>query len=280
MNLVIQGKAPTPALLRRLAGLTGARDIGIIDAHAFRFGGLRRDRLADTVAAFCAEAALDWAWVPEGLRLGDFGLFVTDMDSTLIDIECIDEIAGMRGLKDEVAAITDAAMRGDIDFRASLTRRVALLAGLPEQALAKVYAKKLRLNPGAGTLMASLRAAGVRTALVSGGFTYFTDRMQRELGFDYAWANELEIVDGRLTGRVTGDIVDGQAKADRLVSTRDALGLAPEKVLCAGDGANDIPMFRAARFGVAYRPRPALREVAACCLDHVGLEGIARLFTA
>jgi len=184
----------------------------------------------------------------------------------------------MQGVKDEVTAITELAMHGEIDFRTSLERRVSLLSGLHEQALAKVYAKRLRLNPGAETLMASLKAAGVRTALVSGGFDYFTDHMQRELGFDYAWANELEVANGCLTGRVTGSVIDAQAKADHLIATRNALGLAPEQVLCCGDGANDIPMFRAAGFSIAYRPKPALREVADCYLDHVGLEGIVRLF--
>ncbi|MDR2260368.1 MAG: phosphoserine phosphatase SerB [Azoarcus sp.] len=281
MNLVVQGEnpAPGPAMLQRLAELTRARAIENIDARAARIKDAKRDTATErAVAALCADAALDWAWVPPGRRLGDFGLFVTDMDSTLINIECIDEIADMRGLKTKVAAITEAAMRGEIDFRTSLTRRVALLAGLPEQTLAKVHAKRIRLNPGAEALMARLKAAGVRTALVSGGFTYFTGRIQRELGFDYAWANELEIRDGRLTGQVSGAIVDGQAKADRLTATRDALGLAPEDVLCAGDGANDIPMFRAAGFGVAYRAKPALRAEADCCLDHTGLDGIARLF--
>jgi phosphoserine phosphatase len=237
-----------------------------------------RERVAAEIARFCANAALDWAWVPKGWRLGDFGLFVTDMDSTLINIECIDEIADMQGARAEVAAITESAMHGEIDFRTSLERRVSLLAGLHEQALTKVYAKRLRLNPGAEALMASLKAAGVRTALVSGGFAYFTDHMRRELGFDYAWANELETTDGRLTGRIIGPVIDAQAKADCLTATRDALGLAPEQVLCCGDGANAIPMVRAAGFGVAYRPKPALREVADCCLDHVGLDGIARLF--
>jgi len=200
------------------------------------------------------------------------------MDSTLINIECIDEIADMAGLKPQVAAITASAMRGEIDFRTSLTRRVALLQGLPEQALVKVHAKRLRLNPGAEALMARLKAVGMTTALVSGGFTYFTDHLKRELGFDYAWANELEIADGCLTGRVVGAIVDGQAKADHLTATRDALGLAASEVLCCGDGANDVPMFRAAGFAVAYEAKPALREVADCCLDRVGLDGIARLF--
>ncbi|MDR3087574.1 MAG: phosphoserine phosphatase SerB [Azoarcus sp.] len=277
MNLVIQGQSLAPATLRRLSKLTGARETVLIDAHACRLHGVRREEADAPVAAFCATSALDWAWVDER-RLGDFSLFITDMDSTLINIECIDEIADMQGVKNEVAAITEAAMRGEIDFRTSLVRRVSLLKGLPEQALAKVYAERLRLNPGVEALMDNLKTVGVRTALVSGGFTYFTERLRQELGFDYAWANELEIVNGHLTGRVIGTIIDGRAKADCLTETRDTLGLTPGKVLCAGDGANDIPMFRAAGFGVAYRPKPTLREVADCCLDHVGLEGIARLF--
>ncbi|MCL2644836.1 MAG: phosphoserine phosphatase SerB [Betaproteobacteria bacterium] len=278
MNLVVQGNTLTPTKLQSLATLTGASNIEVIDDNACRFEGNFREHIAAEVARFCTAAALDWAWIPKGQRLRDFGLFVTDMDSTLINIECIDEIADMHGVKDEVAAVTESAMHGEIDFRTSLERRVSLLAGLHEQALAKVYAKRLRLNPGAETLMASLKAAGVRTALVSGGFDYFTEHMRRELGFDYAWANELEVANGRLTGRVIGPMIDAQAKADHLTATRDALGLAPEQVLCCGDGANDIPMFHAAGFGIAYRPKPALREIADCCLDHVGLEGIARLF--
>jgi len=278
MNLVVQGNTLTSATLQFLVKLTGAHDTEVIDACACRLDVPCRERIAVEFVRFCADNALDWAWVPKGRRLGDFGLFITDMDSTLINIECIDEIADMHGVKTEVAAITESAMCGEIDFRTSLTRRVSLLAGLHERALAKVYAKRLRLNPGAEALMASLKAAGVRTALVSGGFAYFTEHMRRELGFDYAWANELEVVDGRLTGRVVGPVIDAQAKADCLAATRSALGIAPEQVLCCGDGANDIPMFRAAGFGVAYRPKPALREVADCCLDHVGLEGVARLF--
>ncbi|MDR2207417.1 MAG: phosphoserine phosphatase SerB [Azoarcus sp.] len=278
MNLVVQGNTLNPATIQSLSRLIGADGIEVIDAGACRFEVKNRERIAAGLTCFCADNALDWAWIPKGRRLSDFGLFVTDMDSTLINIECIDEIADMQGVKSEVAALTESAMRGEIDFHTSLERRVSLLAGLHEQALAKVYAKRLRLNPGAEALIVRLKAAGVRTALVSGGFAYFTDHMRRELGFDYAWANELEVVDGRLTGRLIGPVIDAQAKADHLTATRDALGLAPEQVLCCGDGANDIPMFRAAGFGVAYRPKPALREFADCCLDHAGLDGIARLF--
>lgn len=279
MNLLVQGNTLNSSILQSLARLTGTDAYELIDSCACRFDGKNRLQIAGEVARLCADNALDWAWVPKQRRLSDFGLFVTDMDSTLINIECIDEIADIHGVKSEVAAITESAMRGEIDFRTSLERRVRLLAGLHEQALAKVYAKRLRLNPGAESLMASLKAAHVRTALVSGGFSYFTDHMRRELGFDYAWANELEVVDEHLTGRLVGSVIDAQAKADRLTATRDALGLAPGQVLCCGDGANDIPMFRAAGFGIAYQPKLALREFADCCLDHVGLEGIARLFS-
>lgn len=278
MNLVVQGYALNAATILSLTKLFGTDDVKLVDACACRIKVRKNKATRAKAARFCAAAALDWAWIPDNRSLKNFGLFVTDMDSTLINIECIDEIADMQGVKDEVAAITELAMQGEIDFRTSLNRRVSLLAGLHEQALAKVYAKRLRLNPGAESLMASLKAAGVRTALVSGGFDFFTEHMRRELGFDYAWANELEVVDGYLTGRVTGSVIDAQAKADLLIATRNTLGLAPEQVLCCGDGANDIPMFRAAGFGVAYRPKPALRKIANCCLDHVGLEGIARMF--
>lgn len=275
MNLVVQGEDVDSVALKSLAKLTAARAIEQITPQAFR---LVAAQAADGIAEHCSAAAMDWAWVEDGRRLADFGLFVTDMDSTLINIECIDEIADMQGLKTEVAAITEAAMRGEIDFRESLTRRVALLAGLPEQALESVYAQRLQLNPGAERLLKGLRKAGVRTVLVSGGFTYFTSRLQERLGFDHAYANVLEVENGRLTGRVVGDIVDGAAKAAHLLRLRDELGLSPAQVIAAGDGANDIPMLSAAGFGVAYRAKPVLRKVARCCLDHVGLDGILNLF--
>jgi phosphoserine phosphatase len=276
MNLIVQGGMPlAPALLDRLAELAGTRAIESIDAFGARFRGATRN---DGIAALCRQARLDHAWVEEGRRLGDFGLFVTDMDSTLINIECIDEIADIHGVKAEVAAITAAAMRGEFDFRASLRHRVALLAGLSETALADVYAERMRLNPGAEALIRGLEAAGIKTAMVSGGFTYFTERLKARLGFDHAWANRLEIADGRLTGRVIGPIIDGQAKAMHLIATRDVLGLRPDQVICAGDGANDIPMLRAGGFGVAYRAKPVVREVADCAIDHAGLDGILRLF--
>ncbi len=276
MNLVVQGAEVDSLALRTLASLTAASSIVQITPSAFR---LVDAEAHDEIGALCARARLDWTWVPAGRRLSDFGLFVTDMDSTLINIECIDEIADLQGLKGEVAAITEAAMRGEIDFRESLTRRVALLAGLRVEALAEVYEERLALNPGAERLMRGLKAAGIHTVLVSGGFTYFTERLKVRLGFDEAWANELEVADGRLTGRVSGAVIDAAAKAAHLVRARQTLGLRAEQTIAAGDGANDIPMLNAAGFGVAFRAKPVLREVADCRLDHSGLDGILNVLS-
>lgn len=275
MNLVVFAADVDSLALKNVAKLTGAREIEQITPRSFRLVGAQaHPELAQT----CAAGGLDHAWLPAGRQLKDFGLFVTDMDSTLINIECIDEIADMQGLKAQVAEITEAAMQGEIDFRESLTRRVSLLAGLPETALGEVYNHRLQLNPGAERLMQGLQRAGIRTVLVSGGFTYFTERLKQRLGFDHAFANQLEVVDGHLTGRVVGDIVDGEAKAKHLQRIRDELGLTPQQVIAAGDGANDIPMLRAAGFSVAFHPKPVLREVAACCIDHSGLDGVLDLF--
>ena len=275
MNLVVQGAEVETRWLKELAHLVSACAIEQINTQAFR---LRDAAVSPAVAEYCLERSLDYGYVPPGRRLSDMRLFVTDMDSTLITIECIDEIADMQGLKREVAAITEAAMQGEIDFRESLTRRVALLAGLPESALAEVFDHRLQLNPGAERLLQGLQRAGIRTMLVSGGFTYFTERLKARLGFDHAYANQLEVVEGKLTGKVVGEIVDGEAKAAKLEHVRDALGLRPEQVIAAGDGANDIPMLRAAGFGVAFHAKPVLRDVAHCCLDHTGLDGILDIF--
>lgn len=275
MNLVVLAEDVDGVALKTVAKLTDTREIEQITPRSFRLlGASPHQALAET----CAAGGLDHAWVAEGLHLRSFGLFVTDMDSTLIDIECIDEIADMQGLKPEVAAITDAAMRGEIDFRQSLSRRVALLAGLPEAALQEVYDQRLNLNPGAERLLQGLRRAGAHTVLVSGGFTFFTERLQARLGFDETHANVLEVRDGKLTGKVIGELIDGAAKAAHLQGIRDRLGLAPQATLAIGDGANDIPMLDAAGFGIAFRAKPALRAHADCCLDHTGLDGVIDLF--
>ncbi|MCZ4305901.1 phosphoserine phosphatase SerB [Zoogloeaceae bacterium G21618-S1] len=275
MNLVVLGTDIETPVLKDLARHCGARAIEQIDASAFR---LVDAQTRDGIAALCDAAGVDFAFVPAGRRLNDFGLFVTDMDSTLIDIECIDEIADQCGKKSQVAEITEAAMRGEIDFRESLNRRVALLEGLDASALDTVYRERLQLNPGARELIGALKAAGIVTVLVSGGFTYFTERLKAELGFDHAYANTLERVDGKLTGRVCGPVVDAQAKADHLTRIRNQLDLPADRVIAAGDGANDLPMFRAAGFGVAYKAKPVLRAQADCSLNHSGLDAILKLF--
>jgi len=199
------------------------------------------------------------------LRLSDFRLAAFDMDSTLINIECIDEIAAAVGLKAQVAAITEATMRGEIaDFKESLRRRVALLAGVPEGALGEIWEKTLRLNPGVEAFLAACRGAGLKTLLVSGGFTFFSDRVAERLSIDYTRANVLEIVDGRLTGRLVdqpwGDICDGAEKRRMLLSTCAELGIAPAQAIAVGDGSNDLPMMGEAGLSIAYHAKPAVRE--------------------
>ncbi|MCK6374494.1 MAG: phosphoserine phosphatase SerB [Zoogloea sp.] len=275
MNLVVQGRKLETRALKDLTTLTGSEGVGRLGPNAVRL--LNANPHPD-LATYCETHELDFAFVPEGRRLADFRLFVTDMDSTLITIECIDEIADMQGLKAEVAEITEAAMRGELDFRESLTRRVALLEGLPEDALRRVFQERLKLNPGAEAMIAGLKKAGIVTVLVSGGFTYFTERLQKQLGFDYAVANELEIRAGKLTGKVKGDIIDGEAKRHTLELVRKHHGFAPETVIAAGDGANDLPMLLAAGVGIAYHAKPVVREKASYALNHSGLDGILNLF--
>jgi phosphoserine phosphatase len=211
------------------------------------------------------------------LRLGDFGLAAFDMDSTLISIECVDEIAAVAGKKAEVAAITEAAMRGEIaDYKESLRRRVALLRGVPARALQQVYDQRLRFNPGAERLVAACKAAGLKTLLVSGGFTFFSDRVRDRLGIDFTRSNVLEIVDGALTGRMVdqpwGDICDGAEKRKMLLETCASIGIEPRRAIAIGDGANDLPMMAAAGVSVAYHAKPKVRAAATVAIDSGGLD--------
>jgi phosphoserine phosphatase len=211
------------------------------------------------------------------LRLADFRLIAFDMDSTLINIECVDEIAAAAGRKAEVAAITEAAMRGEVaDYKESLRRRVALLRGVPAQALELVWQDRLRLNPGAEALVRACQDAGLKTLLVSGGFTVFTERVCRELGLDFARSNVLEIADGVLTGRMLdqpwGDICDGEEKRRMLLQTCARLGIEPGQAIAVGDGANDLPMMAVAGLSVAYHAKPRVREQANVAIDDGGLD--------
>ena len=206
------------------------------------------------------------------LVLRDFRLIAFDMDSTLIDIECVDEIADVVGKGPAVAAITEAAMRGEIsDYKESLARRLALLAGTPVAVLQRVYEHRLRLHPGVLELLAYARWDGLKILLVSGGFTYFTDRLRPRLGLDYALSNELEIEGGVMTGRVLGQVVDGQAKRDAVAQACLDIGCSHEEVIAVGDGANDLPMMQLAGLSVAYRAKPKVREYANVSIDTGGL---------
>jgi len=275
-DLVIQGGNIAKLDINGVAAIAGARGIVRFGPEAFRLHDVVAGNPA--VDAVCKSAAVDLAYVPSGRKLADFGLVAMDMDSTLITIECIDEIADMQGIKPQVAAITEAAMRGEIDFAESLRRRVALLAGLPETALQRVYDERLKLSPGAEFMLERLKALGIRTLLVSGGFTFFTERLKERLGLDYTLSNTLGIVDGKLTGKVIGAIVDAQAKATKLREVRAALGLTKDQAIAMGDGANDLAMMAEAGVSIAYHAKPVVREKATFSFNHVGLDGLLKLF--
>lgn len=234
--------------------------------------------LSSAVAEDLLRREIDFAVLPD-MAFGDLGLIVSDMDSTLITIECVDEIAAGIGMKDRVAAITERSMRGELDFEQSLRERVALLAGLSENVLQDVYDHVLKLTDGAEYLLNECKRYGVKFMLVSGGFTFFTDRLQARLGLDFAYANRLESVNGVLTGRLLGRIIDAQAKADLLREYRQKLGLQPHQVVAVGDGANDIPMIREAGFGIAFHAKPKTQAAADAHIRFGGLDALRAWFT-
>ena len=216
------------------------------------------------------------------LLLSDFKLIAFDMDSTLINIECVDEIADAAGRKAEVAAITEAAMRGEVsDYKESLRQRVALLKGVSVASMDAVYRERLRLNPGAAALVRACQGVGMKTLLVSGGFTFFTDRIRDELGIDYTRSNVLEIEDGKLTGKMVdqpwGDICDGEEKKRMLLKTCGELNINPLQAIAMGDGSNDLPMMGAAGLSVAWHAKPAVRAQAMVAIDSGGLDRLLEL---
>jgi len=277
VDLVVQGEDVSTPDLKALHALAHGKAIERVSANAFRI--TQADPSAkDAVAAHCAKAHLDFGFVREGARLADFGLLAMDMDSTLICIECIDEIADFAGRKAEVAAVTASAMRGEIDWPESLRRRVAALQGLEESALERVYAERLRFNPGAEKLIAAARRANVKTLLVSGGFTYFTDRVRDKLKLDYAYSNVLVVESGKLAGTTAGPLVDAAGKAAHVARLKRELGLSQERVLAIGDGANDLPMMAEAGTSIAYHAKPVVKAKATYALDYAGLDGVLNLF--
>ncbi len=279
MKLIVQGPQAALHIAQRVAAIAKANSVTQISEHVFRCDGVLSDEeIRDAVRGACMGAGVDGGFVPTNLTLDHFRVLVMDMDSTLITIECIDEIADMQGLKSEVAAITEAAMRGELDFRSSLMKRVALLEGLDASALNQVFEQRLKLSKGAFALLEAVKAAGLRTVLVSGGFTYFTERLQQSLPLDLARANLLEVSHGKLTGRVSGDIIDARAKRHTVEEECSALGVSTDAAIVIGDGANDLEMMSVAGLSVAYRAKPVVQQKASVALNFSGLDGLLNLF--
>ena len=278
MNLVLQGPHADRTVLDRIAALAAPARITALGPHAIRCEQFDYSlELKQAVELSAHDAQVDATFIAPGRTLGDFSLVAMDMDSTLITIECIDEIADMQGLKPQVADITEAAMRGELDFADSLKRRVALLEGLEASALERVYEERLQISMGGERMLAAVKAAGLKTLLVSGGFTFFTERLQRRLGLDFIHANALEIVDGKLTGRVVGGIVDADEKQRTVERICAQLGVGPERAIVMGDGANDLKMMKVAGLSLAFRAKPVVYQQADVALNFSGLDGVLNI---
>lgn len=223
---------------------------------------------------------IDINLLPKGFTPSTAKLVISDMDSTLIGIECVDEIADMMNLKPQVSAITEAAMRGELNFESSLTQRVALLNGLSESALQKVYDERLFLNPGAEVWLNGLKERKIPFALVSGGFTYFTDRLKEQLGIEFTRSNQLEIIEGQLTGKIVGGIIGAEAKAFFLQELCDVLSIDLNQAIAIGDGANDLLMMNEAGLSIAYHAKPAVQEKANTSLNYSGLDKVLDFINA
>ena len=275
MQLIIQGAQIETGDLKALAKAAGASTIEQISATAFR---LCNAGATPDIATLCERAQLDYAFVPEARRLSDFRLLVMDMDSTLITIETIDELADLVGLKPQVAAITEQAMRGEIEYNESLQRRVALLKGLDESALRRVYDERLKLSPGAEVLLAAAKKHGIKTLLVSGGFTHVTTLLQPRLGLDYTHANTLAVAAGKLTGGIVGRIVNADAKRDELLRVSALLGIGREQIIGMGDGANDLKFMAECGVSIAYHAKPVVRGQPTHAINHGGLDAALNFF--
>lgn len=279
-NLVVQTPALTGELIEQISAIAQASGVRRLGSTAARLLGVNDSpETRDEVLAWGERNHVDTAYIRSGTRLSDCKVLAMDMDSTLINIECIDEIADFGGVKKEVASITEAAMRGEIkDFSESLIKRVAFLKGLSTDVLQSVYDQRLRLNPGAEQLVGRAREAGIRVLLVSGGFTFFTEKLKSRLNLDAAHANVLESVDGKLTGSVLGRILDAQGKADTLKSFAAECGAQPHQIIAIGDGANDLKMLANADYSVAYRAKAVVRAQARYALNVTALDGVLNWF--
>lgn len=278
MHLIVQGTDIETGDLKQLAKLSGASAIEQISATAFRLRGATISSVSPDITAMAERARLDIALIPDTRRLADFKLLVMDMDSTLITIETIDELADLVGLKPQVAAITEQAMRGEIEYNESLQRRVAVLKGLDESALKRVYDERLKLSPGAETLLAAAKKHGLKTLLVSGGFTHVTSLLQPRLGLDYTYSNTLAVSGGKLTGDVVGRIVNADAKRDELLRVRDLLGIQREHIIGMGDGANDLKFMAECGVSVAYHAKPVVRGQTTHAINYGGLDAAVNFF--
>jgi len=275
LNLVVQGAGLEKAGAGEIARLAGGRHAEEVAPHAYRVRNVGR---TEALGPWCEERKLDHAWMPEGRRFADLKLLAMDMDSTLITIECIDELGDLAGKKAEIAAITAQAMRGEIEYRESLRQRVRSLAGLPESSLNTIYEQRLKLTPGAEKLVDICRKNAVKLLLVSGGFTFFTDRLKARLGLDHTIANVLEIKSGKLTGALVGEIVDADAKAAGFRDVMRSLNATQDQGVAIGDGANDLKMMKEAGFSVAFRAKPVVQAQAGCALNWSGLDAVVNLF--
>lgn len=279
-NLVVQSPALASDLIEQAAALSEASGVQRISTTAARLLAVDASPASRTeLSAWGERASVDTAYIAAGSRLTDCKVLAMDMDSTLINIECIDEIAAFGGVKEQVASITEAAMRGEIkDFSESLTRRVAFLKGLSVDVLQAVYEQKLRLNPGAEQLISTAHQAGIKVLLVSGGFTFFTEKLKARLSLDAAHANVLDHNNGLLTGKVNGNILDAQGKADTLSAFAQTCGAQANQIIAIGDGANDLKMLGLAGYSVAYRAKPVVRAQANYALNIAGLDGVLNWF--
>lgn len=261
--------------VEELAGKIHPSSVRPIGPAAFRLLGVERD---ESWSPWFEARRIDYAWMRPDRRFAELKLLAMDMDSTLITIECIDELGDLAGRKPEIAGITAQAMRGEIDYPESLRRRVSLLENLEESALDRVYEERLKLTEGAETLLSACRTHGVKVLLVSGGFTFFTERLKARLGIDYTISNTLEVRNGRLTGKVLGRIVDADAKAAKFVSVLKEIRAEKAQSVAIGDGANDLKMMAEAGLSIAFRAKPVVAAQADCRLRWSGLDGAVNLF--